>query len=153
MRGAKAQNKKVYRALWFYPLVSLLGGGTYKNCCLPVLGDWECIARNERRAILKKSLFRIITVTRVWSTGETGDIYPSLHLSTIYKSISPYILCFLFIGQLLILRGPILRSCVLIQAGTELVFSSIFYIGNKKKYCCIVVTCSMFDCFLAFFVT
>ena len=24
------------RALRFYPLVSLLGGGTYINCCLPV---------------------------------------------------------------------------------------------------------------------
>ena len=26
-------------ALWFYPLVALLGGGTNTKCCLPVLGD------------------------------------------------------------------------------------------------------------------
>ena len=33
------QEIDIDRALWFYPLVSLLGGGTFINCCLPVLGD------------------------------------------------------------------------------------------------------------------
>ena len=31
--------RTIYQALRFYPLVSLLGRGTYINCCLPVLGD------------------------------------------------------------------------------------------------------------------
>ena len=40
--------------LRFNPLVSLLGRGTYINCCLSMLGDCEYIAKSERRTILKK---------------------------------------------------------------------------------------------------
>ena len=43
----------LHKALRFYPLVSMLGRGTCINCCLPVLGYWEWIARSEPRTIKK----------------------------------------------------------------------------------------------------
>ena len=90
----------------------------------------------------KESLLHIITVTTVWSTGETGDIYPSLHLSTyLYVHLSLYSLFSFYCPSF---------DSVLIQTRTTLVNSSIFNISNNEnKICCIVVTCSRFDCFLS----
>ena len=62
----------LYGALQFYLLISLLGGGTYIKCCLPVLGDWEYIARNERQKIdeMEWVLVMVILVYKAWMANE-----------------------------------------------------------------------------------